>query len=182
MFDDPQNSKNYDSEDGILHFNKGEFVRLLIYHILYMMVLGPFACLIIGPIEGIPFLKTVKFFTLDYTIATQIIPWASYIFAIGVYLFSEDKIITINCISLATVVIIMRIMTVAVRYATTPPTMLARIHKYDVRDEMWNDYILIGWNMATPKMLEEQIRISMGRNMIENVLFTFKSLKKLNKG
>ena len=45
---------------------------------------------------------------------------------------------------------------------------------------MWNDYILIGWTMVTPKLLEEQIRISMGRNQIENVLFTFKTLKKLN--
>ena len=54
------------------------------------------------------------------------------------------------------------------------------MRKEDIRDEMWTDYMLIGWTMATPKLLENQIRISMGRNQIENILFTFKSLKKLN--
>ena len=45
---------------------------------------------------------------------------------------------------------------------------------------MYWDQVLTGWTTATPKILENQIRISMGRNQIENVLFTFKSLKKLN--
>ena len=182
MFDDPQNIKNYDSEDGILHFNMREFIKLLIYHILYMMVLGPFANFIIGPIEGMAFLKTTKFCTLDYTLATQIIPWASFVFAFYVWAFydDEEQIITVNSISLASVVLLMRIITVAVRYATTPPSMMERIRKVDSREEMWNEYILIGWTMATPQLFEEQIRISMGRNQIENILFTFKSLKKLN--
>ena len=67
---DPQNCLNYDSEDGILRFSPAEFTRSLLYHILYMMLLGPFACLIIGPIEGMSYLKSTKFFTLDYTLAT----------------------------------------------------------------------------------------------------------------
>ena len=91
MFDDPQNNKNYDSEDGILHFNTREFTMILIYHVLYMMVLGPFAILIIGPIEGIAFLKSAKFITLDYTIATQMIPWASFVFAFYVWAFYDDE-------------------------------------------------------------------------------------------
>ena len=70
MVKDPQNKINYNSEDGILSFNLGEFIKSFIYHVLYMMVLGPFACVIIGPIEGKAFLKNSKFMTLDYTLAT----------------------------------------------------------------------------------------------------------------
>ena len=145
-----------------------------------MMLLGPLACLIIGPIEGVAYLKSTKFFTLDYTLVTQILPAFIYVFSCYVWAYSETQIITCRPIALAGVVLFMRIITVAVRYATTPPDMLQRMRKQDIRDEMWNDYILIGWTMVTPKLLEEQIRISMGRNQVENVLFTFKTLKKLN--
>ena len=90
MIFDPQNKKRYDSEDGILRFSVKEFIKVLIYHILYMMFLGPFACLIIGPIEGMAYLKSTKFFTCDYTLVTQIIPAASFVFAICVYLIPEE--------------------------------------------------------------------------------------------
>ena len=99
---------------------------------------------------------------------------------ISVYALSEKKIISIGVIYLSTMVLFMRISTVAVRYATSPPMMQERIRKEDIRNEIFNEYVLIGWTTATPKMLEEQIRISMGKNQVENLLFTFKSLKKLN--
>ena len=117
------------------------------------MLLGPLACLIIGPIEGIAYLKSTKFFTLDYTLVTQIIPAFTYVFSCYIWAFSETQIITCRPIALAGVVLFMRIITVAVRYATTPPEMLQRMRKQDIRDEMWTDYILIGWTMVTPKLL-----------------------------
>ena len=107
-------------------------------------------------------------------------PWISYVVCISVYSLSEKKIISIGVIYLSTMVLFMRISTVAVRYATSPPMMQERIRKEDIRNEIFNEYVLIGWTTATPKMLEEQIRISMGKNQVENLLFTFKSLKKLN--
>ena len=107
-------------------------------------------------------------------------PWIGYVVCVSVYVLSEKKIISIGVIYLSTMVLFLRISTVAVRYATSPPVLQERIRKEDIRDEIWNEYVLIGWTLATPKMLEEQIRISMGQNQVENLLFTFKSLKKLN--
>ena len=63
---DPQNKKIYDSEEGILGFDFLEFLKSLFYHVLFLMVLGPFANLIIGPIEGFKFLRNAKFFETDF--------------------------------------------------------------------------------------------------------------------
>ena len=65
MVSDPLNKMNYDSESGILQFSFSEFIKIFLYHVLYLQVFGPLACLIIGPIEGYIFLKNSKFWSGD---------------------------------------------------------------------------------------------------------------------
>ena len=61
MVGDPQNDIQYDSDEGIIRFSIFEFIRMFLYHVIYLQMLGPLSCLLIWPIEGRIFLKNAKF-------------------------------------------------------------------------------------------------------------------------
>ena len=179
MLKDPQNKLVYDSEEGILSFDTTEFFKVFIYHALYHFTIGPFVFLIIAPMESWNFARNLKIVDPHIGCITQFFPWIVHAYVMYVIVTSEERIISEVIIPVSVLWYFLRFSIIATRYATAIPSQSKRYRNEYVK-EMDLEFLVNGWLLASPKQFEEKIRISMGRNQIENVLFTFRSLKKLN--
>jgi len=103
---------------------------------------------------------------------------------ISVYLFIQDseelRLPTILVFSSAQGAI-MRGAMISLRYATSTDERLAASYDHVFTDEENAEELLISaWTNSSVKIIDQEIRASMVRNQIENVVFSFKNLTKLN--
>ena len=123
MIGDPQNKLLYDSEEGILRFDVIEFTKLFIYHVLYHFIAGPFASLIIAPIESCNFVRNLKFTEFCHRAGwIQLLPWIIHGYVLFVMMTNEEEIISSVVIPVAILWYILRISIICTRYATATPS------------------------------------------------------------
>eukprot|EP00347_Sterkiella_histriomuscorum_P016723 403352098 len=179
---DPFNKEEFIQEDSHVLFNVSQFVKTLVYHVMFFILLGPLLTLpILYKIESPSFIYNMGFFGLNkitkYTIQQCL---ACFILTISLMVY-QDELIYCNSVELvmASLAMTINVVIIALRYATTTETRFneLRFRRFTL-EELGAEY-LFAWRDLKPHQVDTEIKHAMIRNEIENLTFNTMFLSKI---
>ncbi|CDW86982.1 UNKNOWN [Stylonychia lemnae] len=182
LCNDPFNIEDMIISDSYVYFKIGRFFKFFAYHFLYFFITGPLTFIFLLPFENLTFQRNMGFYGFSTSSFFQTFHWLFLNIAFySNLILDKDEILEPVEILMALIVTLMRCFIVAIRYATTTDSRIQlQSEKIFTQDENSNEFLGVGWRDIRPNQLDGEIKHSMIRNEVENGLFHFKFLVKIN--
>ncbi|CDW76406.1 UNKNOWN [Stylonychia lemnae] len=179
---DPFNIEDNITLDCFVCFNYRLFLKVLVYHIAFFYLIGPFMILIFFLIEGKTFTYNMGFYGYTKTHFNQAIHAICFLTSVLLFYFQGEKCrlnpIEVFMSSISTLIFCLII---ALRYGSSPEIRI--IQQYQRRfteedDQM--EFMVKSWKKLNMKTIDTHIKCSMVRNDIENLTFQVMFLSKIS--
>eukprot|EP00347_Sterkiella_histriomuscorum_P008709 403344051 len=181
---DPFNEETIIPADTYVDFDKIRFFKMLLYHIAYFEI-GPFISVpIIYAIEGKNFVINMGFWGVSFLHFQNFLQVFFMEQLNFIFIFQAFSNVEVNFIEFfsAQLITIIRILMIALRYATTSRTRFEQQSvKRFTKEERNQEYIQYAWRDLSPKVIDNEIKNSMIRNEIENITFHVMFLSQLGR-
>ncbi|CDW86306.1 UNKNOWN [Stylonychia lemnae] len=180
--DDPFNNEKIIPSDCYVKFDTAKFFKMLIYHLLYFQIAGPFVVVpLIMMVDGRKLLTNMGFWGFTRTHLSNLILATCMQLGLITFIVSE-KSGTLNYVELFAAELTMLIKTflTSIRYATHSKSRKYMYrNQYLTRHELIQDFVEQAWSELKPDIVDREIKNSMIINEIENLSFGCQFLSKM---